>query len=149
MNRVQWLERKRMYIRHILELNKVHTHSLKHFIHSSSYKPSLPFLVADFIIKDFVTNTTSVTTQRGFHSYSYRYRDEALVDLSVRTYLTDDLNIINIYIYIYIVFLALHALNGVTTLFFGNFCFRESLTLDSIKDFFFFLERVSIYSVRF
>ena len=101
MNRVQRLERKRMYIRHILELNKVHTHSLKHFIHSSSYKPSLPFLVADFIIKDFLTNTTSVTTQRGFHSYSYRYRDEALVDLSVRTYLTDDLSVINIYIYIY------------------------------------------------
>ena len=140
MNRVQQLERNRMYIRHISELNKVHTHSLKHFIHSSSYKPSLPFLVTDFTIKDSVTSTTPMTTQKGFHSYSYRYRDEALVDLSVRTYLTDDLNIINIYIYIYIyiVFLALHALNGVTTLFFGNFCFRESLTLDSIKDFFFF-----------
>ena len=120
MNRVQRLERKRMYIRHILELNKVHTHSLKHFIHSSSYKPSLPFLVFDFTIEDFVTSTTSVTTQKGFHSYSYRYRDEALVDLSVRTYLTDDLSIINIYIYIYIVFLALHTFNGVTTLFFRN-----------------------------
>ena len=145
MNRVQRLERKRMYIRHILELNKVHTHSLKHFIHSSSYKPSLPFLVVDFIIKDFVTNTTSVTTQRGFHSYSYRYRDEALVDLSVRTHLTDDLSVINIYIYIYIVFLALHTFNGVTTLFFRNLCFRESLTF---KDFFFFKERVSTYSIR-
>ena len=106
MNRVQQLERNRMYIRHISELNKVHTHSLKHFIHSSSYKPSLPFLVADFTIEDVVTSATSITTQRGFHSYSYRYRDEALVDLSVQTYLTDDLNIINIYIYIYIYILS-------------------------------------------
>ena len=54
MNRVQRLETKRMYIRHISELNKVHTHSLKHFIHSNSYKPSLPFLVADFTIEDSV-----------------------------------------------------------------------------------------------
>ena len=74
MNRVQRLERKRMYIRHIAELKKVHTflhtHTLKAW--NTLFTPvlisPLPFLVIDFTIGDSVAGTTLVTTQRGFHS---------------------------------------------------------------------------------